>query len=170
MWSQGKDQNCWYYTPKDPNTPTFDPSFKTMWLPRVMSWGEFRKQTDNHYQQELKNYRETVARLWGTGNTLDPDKVAEWSRTEDKRLEPGMVAELWGIGGKALSQPAIWTVLWQRGKSPGYIRLREHRRTGRQPTLQNIQARVHEFAESIGITLREQKRGRRRNTTRVRES
>lgn len=64
------------------------------------------------------------------------------------------VARLRGADRKTLSQQAIWTVLWQRGKSVGQIRLWEGRKHGRKPSEANIQRRVNKFAASIGLTLR----------------
>jgi hypothetical protein len=63
------------------------------------------------------------------------------------------------VGKKSLGRHAVWTVLWQRQKSPEWIRNRELRVTGRSVTVANIQMRVHEFATGIGLKLREGKSG-----------
>jgi hypothetical protein len=84
----------------------------------------------------------------------------EFSRITDKNYHTGKaryraaIMTLWGEGQPKLSQSAIWTVLWQRGKSPGAIRIRHFKTTGKNVSLANIQSRVHGFANSAGLTLR----------------
>ena len=68
------------------------------------------------------------------------------------------VANLWGDDKPHRMEQARWTVLWQRGKSPEAIR----RLSAAAVSGTNIQTRVHEFAESIGLTLRPAKSGPRR--------
>jgi hypothetical protein len=75
------------------------------------------------------------------------------------------VRTLWGEGHPKLSQSAIWTVLWQRGKSPAAIRMHHLKAVGKGVSVANIQRRVHVFAESAGLTLRASKAGRRVNVT-----
>jgi hypothetical protein len=69
------------------------------------------------------------------------------------------VRTLWGEGQPKLSQQAVWTVLWQQGKSPGAIQLYQIRTTRQKVTLANIQLRVHAFAKSAGLTLRARRAG-----------
>ena len=38
------------------------------------------------------------------------------------------VTQWWAIDSNALPEQAIWTVLWQQGKSPGQIRIWEAKR------------------------------------------
>ena len=118
------EENGWVYRPQELDTPVFNPSFGSMWLPLLpMRWSEFKKEMDKSYLEQLQKYRKTVAPLWGADR-------------------------------KKLSEQAIWTVLWQRGKSVGQIRLWEGRKHGRKPSEANIQRRVNKFAASIGLTLR----------------
>jgi hypothetical protein len=70
------------------------------------------------------------------------------------------VRKRWGEGQPQLGQHALWTVLWQRGKSPEAIRLQHFRTTGKRVSLANIQLRVHAFATSAGLSLRAAKAGR----------
>jgi hypothetical protein len=70
------------------------------------------------------------------------------------------VRKMWGEGHKSLSGSALWTVLWQQGKSPEAIRRRHFRTTGKKVSLAAIQLGVHAFAESAGVTLRRPKAGR----------
>ncbi len=73
------------------------------------------------------------------------------------------VAGIWGVRKRALEVHAGWTVLWQRGKSPGQIR-NWHRRTAQaDDTVANIQMSVTAFAQSIGLTLRASKSNRSRS-------
>jgi hypothetical protein len=132
-WSRGNDQNRWYYTPKDFDTPDFNLTIRGRWVPDLVprwgtSWVKFQELTEQQLREELQKYRKKVAKLWGADR-------------------------------KTPSQQAIWTVLFQRGMSPGRIRISQ---TGPKHSLENIQARVHTFAKSIGLTLRAQKSGRRR--------
>src|ERR1035438_131226 len=62
------------------------------------------------------------------------------------------VRKLWGEGKR--SQHAVWTVLWQQGKSPEAIRNWHLRTTGKKVSLASIQLGVHAFAASAGLTLR----------------
>ena len=71
------------------------------------------------------------------------------------------ISNLWGDSHPKLSQHAVWTVLWQRGKSPEAIRLHHLRSTGRNVSLANIQKCVHAFAAGAGLTLRAAKAGPR---------
>jgi hypothetical protein len=66
---------------------------------------------------------------------------------------------LWGEGQPKLSQSAVWTVLWQRGKSPEAIRTHYLKTTGKNVSLANIQLRVHAFADSAGLSLGTSKAG-----------
>jgi hypothetical protein len=70
------------------------------------------------------------------------------------------VGKLWGQGQPKLNQQALWTVLWQRGKSPGAIRNYYLRTTGNNVSLANIQQSVHSFANDAGVILRAAKAGR----------
>jgi hypothetical protein len=70
------------------------------------------------------------------------------------------IRKLWGEGQPKLSQHAVWTVLWQRGKSPGAIQIHHLKTTGKRVSLANIQLRVRAFASSAGLTLRGAKAGR----------
>jgi hypothetical protein len=71
------------------------------------------------------------------------------------------VSTRWGHGQPKLSDHAVWTVLWQKGKSPKAIQNSHWNRTGRKTSLANIQMRVRDFAASIGLTLRPAKAGPR---------
>jgi hypothetical protein len=75
------------------------------------------------------------------------------------------VKTLWGEGQPKLSQSAVWTVLWQRGKSPEGIQIDHRKTTGKNLSLANIQRQVHEFAESAGLSLRASKAGPKINIT-----
>jgi hypothetical protein len=70
------------------------------------------------------------------------------------------ISTLWGDRHPKLSQHAVWTVLWQRGKSPEAIRLHHIKSTGMSISLANIQKCVHAFATAAGLTLRAAKAGR----------
>jgi hypothetical protein len=72
------------------------------------------------------------------------------------------IRQLWGDGQPKLEQHAVWTVLWQRGKSPEAIQINHLRTTGKKVSLANIQLRVHGFAAAAGLTLRAAKAGRQR--------
>jgi hypothetical protein len=92
-------------------------------------------------------------------------KWPEFKRGADEiyRRERGKyraeISKLWGEGQPKLSQHAVWTVLWQRGKSPEAIQIYHLRTTGKNVSLANIQLRVHAFARSAGLTLRAAKAG-----------
>jgi hypothetical protein len=70
------------------------------------------------------------------------------------------VRKRWGEGKR--SQHAVWTLLWQQGKSPEAIRNWHLRTTGKKVSLASIQQGVHAFAASAGLTLRKSKAGRGR--------
>jgi hypothetical protein len=70
------------------------------------------------------------------------------------------ISTLWGDGQPKLGQHAVWTVLWQQGKSPGAIQLYQFRMSRQKVTLANIQLRMHAFAGSAGLTLRARRAGR----------
>jgi hypothetical protein len=95
----------------------------------------------------------------------------EFKRTTDERYRRELanyhtsVGTLWGQRQPKLSQQAVWTVLWQRGKSPEAIRSRHLRTTGKTVSLPNIQRSVHAFATAAGVSLRPAKAGRRANIT-----
>jgi hypothetical protein len=95
----------------------------------------------------------------------------EFKRLADERYRReqaqyrAQVRTLWGEGQPKLSQSAVWTVLWQRGKSPEAIRMHHLRTAGKSVSLANIQLRIHAFAESAGLSLRASKAGRRVNVT-----
>ena len=65
VWSRGNAEERWFYTP--PVSEMFTPTFETVWLPLLMPWGEFKKSTDKHYREQLKDYRNRVANAWGAG-------------------------------------------------------------------------------------------------------
>ena len=89
----------------------------------------------------------------------------EYKRLTDERHRRELaqyraaVRAVWGEGQPKLSQSAVWTVLWQRGKSPQAIRIHYRRTAGKDVSLANIQTRVHEFAESADVSLRASKAG-----------
>jgi hypothetical protein len=97
----------------------------------------------------------------------------EFKRLADERYRReqakyrAQVRTLWGEGQPKLSQSAVWTVLWQRGKSPEAIRTHHLRTVGKGVSLANVQLRVHAFAESAGLSLRPSKAGRRVNVTSI---
>jgi hypothetical protein len=70
------------------------------------------------------------------------------------------VRKMWGEGQMSLSGTAVWTVLWQQGKSPAAIQHHHFRTTGQNVSLAAIQQGVHAFAVSGGVTLRKPKAGR----------
>jgi hypothetical protein len=131
VWSKGNAKERWAYTPE--MSGEFNPTFGTMWLPSLMTWGEFKKVTDKQYREQLLDYRKRVACAWGSHST-------------------------------AITQQAIWTVLFQRGKSPGEIRLWEMRERKRKLSEANIHVQVRAFAASIGVTLRPAKHGPKNQT------
>ena len=65
---------------------------------------------------------------------------------------------VWGANQPALSVHAEWAVLWQKGKSPEYIRNWNARTHMRKVSLANIQTRVAQFAQAVGLTLRHSRR------------
>jgi hypothetical protein len=87
-------------------------------------------------------------------------KWPEFKRLTDERYRRelaqyrAVVRTFWGEGQPKLTQSAVWTVLWQRGKSPQAIRTHHRRTAGKDVSLTNIQRRVHAFAESAGLSLR----------------
>jgi hypothetical protein len=89
----------------------------------------------------------------------------EFKRLADERYRRELaqyraaVRAVWGEGQPKLSQNAVWTVLWQRGKSPQAIRIHHRRTTGKDVSLANIQLRVHAFAEIADLSLRASKAG-----------
>ena len=70
------------------------------------------------------------------------------------------VRKMWGEGQMSVSASAVWTVLWQQGKSPAAIQQKHFRTTGQKLSLAAIQQGVHAFAESAGVTLRKPRAGR----------
>jgi hypothetical protein len=98
-------------------------------------------------------------------------KWPEFKRLTDERYRRVLaqyraeVRTLWGEGQPKLSQSAVWTVLWQRGKSPEAIRIHHLKTTKKNVSLANIQLRVHQFADAAGLSLRAAKAGRGVNIT-----
>jgi hypothetical protein len=96
-------------------------------------------------------------------------KWPEFKRLTDERYRRALaqyraeIRTLWGEGQPKLSQTAVWTVLWQRGKSPEAIRIHHLKTMGKNISLANIQLRVHAFAASAGLSLRMNKAGPRAN-------
>jgi hypothetical protein len=94
-------------------------------------------------------------------------KWTEFKRLTDQHyrrelaLYRAKVRTLWGEGHPKLSQSAVWTVLWQCGKSPEAIQINHRRTAGKNVSLANIQLRVHAFADSAGLSLRASKAGPR---------
>jgi len=70
------------------------------------------------------------------------------------------VRNMWAEGQTSLSEHALWSVLWQQGKSPEAIKRRHLKTTGQALSLAAIQQGVHEFAATAGLTLRKPKAGR----------
>jgi hypothetical protein len=64
------------------------------------------------------------------------------------------VRTLWGESHPKLRQSAVWTVLWQRGRSPEAIQNHHRKTTEKNVSLANIQQRVHDFAGAAGLSLR----------------
>jgi hypothetical protein len=93
---------------------------------------------------------------WGEFKSITTEKF----RQELERYRRAH-ARAWGHGKKQLDEQAVWTVLWQRGLTPGQIRIK--RRAQRPVSEANIQMRVREFAQSIGLKLRSPKSNRSRS-------
>jgi hypothetical protein len=70
------------------------------------------------------------------------------------------IRNMWGEGQSSLSEHAVWTVLWQQGKSPEAIQRLHFKKTGQTLSSVAIQKAVHELAASAGVTLRRPKAGR----------
>ena len=102
--------------------------------------------------------------VWLPGLSKWPTFKAEAQNTLVRRLEEyrKQVNEVWGSGHPKLATHAIWTVLWQCGKSPKAIQEWHQAKHQRKFDIANIQLRVLEFSRSIGLTLRQSKRVRRR--------
>ena len=98
-------------------------------------------------------------------------KWPEFKRLTDQRYRRALaqyrarIKNLWGEGQPKLSQSAVWTVLWQRGKSPEAIRIHHLKTVGKNVSLANIQLRVHAFADAAGLSLRASKSGPAANIT-----
>ena len=70
------------------------------------------------------------------------------------------VSTMWGTSKRNLSHQAVWTVLWQKGRSPAGIRRWHFRKAGKEVTEANIQIGVHAFAKAADLELRRPKAGR----------
>ena len=98
-------------------------------------------------------------------------KWPEFKRLTDERYRRALaqyhaeIRTLWGEDQPKLSQTAVWTLLWQRGKSPEAIRIHHLKTMGKNISLASIQLRVHAFAASAGLSLRKSKAGPRANVT-----
>ena len=68
-------------------------------------------------------------------------------------------ARVFGGDRPLLAMHALWTALWQRGKTAAQIQLWLDHTYRRKVTATNIQIRVREFADDIGLTLRKNKSG-----------
>ena len=64
------------------------------------------------------------------------------------------VTRWWSIDSKRLPDQAIWTVLWQRGKSAGQIRICKEVEQYRRVNESTIEMGVRRFAAAIGLKLR----------------
>ena len=87
-------------------------------------------------------------------------KATDASYNQEAARYRGHVQILWGAGAPKLTQHAVWTVLWQQGKSPEAIRNWHLKTNGTKVSLTSIQLGVRSFAESAGLTLRKPKAGR----------
>jgi hypothetical protein len=72
------------------------------------------------------------------------------------------VQQLWGENKRSANAHALWTALWQKGMSPGEIRLFVGRHRRPKPNIAAIRDGVQQFARSIGLTLRPGRKGPRR--------
>jgi hypothetical protein len=97
-----------------------------------------------------------------------PTNMREWKtfqrnatrtfRTQLKQYR-ARTESVFGGDRPLLAMHALWTALWQRGKTAAQIQLWLERTHRRKVTATNIQIRVREFADDIGLTLRKSKSG-----------
>jgi hypothetical protein len=101
--------------------------------------------------------------VWIPGWSPWPEFKAELQRTLVRRLEEyrKQVNETWGSGRHKLALHAVWTVLWQRGKSPEWIQKWNRTANSKSVSMANIQKSVHEFASSMDLALRQSRGGPR---------
>jgi hypothetical protein len=95
----------------------------------------------------------------------DYSRFADQKFSREKAAYRAAARKTWGEGSPSLSQHAVWTVLYQRDKSPAAIQRQHRKTTGRKVSTANILKCVHEFAAAAGLTLRGSKTRPPKNTT-----
>jgi hypothetical protein len=137
-WAHGGAESKWTYFPEDLVIPKFQVDFGH-WFP----------------VRGFTGYAEWPQFKGGADRKYRRERAAYRAR----------VRKVWGVGYSKLGQHAVWTVLWQRGRSPEAIQLKHFRTTRQKVSDSNISKCVHEFAAAAGLSLRVNKRGVPRNTT-----
>jgi hypothetical protein len=101
--------------------------------------------------------------VWIPGVLKWPEFKAQLEKMLVHRLEEyrKQVDETWGSGRHKMHLHAIWTVYWQRGKSPKWIQMWNRKINPKSVSMANIQKSVHEFASSIDLVLRQSRSGPR---------
>jgi hypothetical protein len=74
------------------------------------------------------------------------------------------VETTWGVERPSLKRHAVWTVLWQKGKSAEQISQYERSTEKSRVTAASILISVHAFAAEIGLTRRDARSGPKRRT------
>jgi hypothetical protein len=138
-WADGKRRSKWTYFPDELRLLRFQVDFG-YWFPG----GDHKKG-----QAEWPEFR----------------RLADAAYQRELGAYRARVRKEWGEGSRSLSQHAVWTALFQRGRSPEAIQTQHRRAGGKNVSLSNIGQCIHEFAAAAGLTLRAAKAGRSANAT-----
>ena len=126
----------WFYVPPEMPVRVFD-LFPAMWIPPFAPGG----QSWPKFKRSLfQNFRKQL---------------------EDYRRS---IQRMWGAKHRELPIQAEWAVLWQHGSTPGQIQIRHRKKYGKNISVALIQQRVHAFADAVGLTLREGRKGPKRRS------
>ena len=124
----------WFYVPPEMGIRGFQLS-EAMWIPPFGPGG-----------QSWAEFKRNVSRNFRM-------KLEEYRRS---------VQRMWGAKHRELAIQAEWTVLWQQGSTPGQIQIRHRKKHCRNISVALIQQSVHAFADAVGLTLREGRKGPKR--------
>jgi hypothetical protein len=126
----------WFYVPPEMPVRVFE-IFPAMWIPPFAPGGQ---SWPKFKRQLFQNCRR---------------QLEEYRRS---------VQRMWGAKHRELKIQAEWAVLWQRGWTPGQIQIRHRKKYGKNISVALIQQRVHAFADAVGLTLREGRKGPKRRS------
>lgn len=126
----------WSYVPPEMPVAVFQLS-QAMWIPPFAPEG-----------QSWTEFKQNVSRNFRK-------QLEEYRRS---------VQRMWCAKHRELAIQAEWTVLWQRGSTPGQLQIRHRKKHGENISVALIQQSVHAFADAVGLTLREGRKGPKRRS------